>query len=101
MSKPIILMCIAVACIGISVFGEKGTHGKRISSVFRRASDLSFVFYFGLIAMHFESLVLGIGVVVMIVYSAARNWWDDLFREGFRRILRYVFRRNAPSNPQK
>ena len=101
MSKPIILMCVAVACIGISVFGEKGTHGKRISSVFRRASDLSFVFYFGLMAMHFESLVLGIAVVVMIVYSADRSWWDDLFREGFVRLLRYVFRRNAPSNPQK
>ena len=94
-------MCIAVGCIGISVFGEKGTHGKRISSVFRRASDLSFVFYFGLVAMHFESLVLGIGIVVLIVYSADRNWWDDLFREGFKRLLRIVFRRNAPSNPQK
>ena len=101
MSKPLILMFIAVACICISVFGEKGTHGKRISSVFRRASDLSFVFYFGLVAMHFESLVLGIGVVVMIVYSADRNWWDDLFREGFRRLLRFVFRRNAPPDPQK
>jgi hypothetical protein len=51
--------------------------------------------------MHFESLVLGIGVVVMIVYSADRSWWDDLFRKGFWRLLRYVFRRNAPSNPQK
>lgn len=101
MSKPIILMCIAVACIAISVFGEKGTHGKRISSVFRRASDLSFVFYFGLVAMHFESLVLGIAVVALIVYNAARSQWDDLFRKGFRHLLRYVFRRNAPSNPQK
>ena len=94
-------MFIAVVCICISVFGEKGTHGKRISSVFRRATDLSFVFYFGLIAMHFESLVLGIGVVVMIVYSTDRSSWDDLFRKGFWRLLRYVFRRNAPSNPQK
>ena len=52
-------------------------------------------------AMHFESLTLGIAVVVMIVYSADRSWWDDLFREGFRRLLRYVFRRNAPPDPQK
>ena len=101
MSKPLILMCIAVACIGISVFGEKGTQGKRISSVFRRASDLSFVFLFGMVAMHHESVGFGIAVVALIVYNAARSQWDDLFRKGFRHLLRYVFRRNAPSNPHK
>ena len=101
MSKSIILMYIALACICISVLGEKGTRGKRISSVFRRASDLSFVFFFGLMAMRVESVGFGIGVVVLIVYNAARSQWDDLFRKGFRRLVRYVFRRNAPSNPQK
>lgn len=101
MSKSIILMYIALACICISVLGEKGTRGKRISSVFRRASDLSFVFFFGLMAMRVESVGFGIGVVVLIVYNAARSQWDGLFRKGFRRLVSYVFRRNAPSNPQK
>lgn len=101
MSNPIILMCIAVGCICISVFGEKGTHGKRISSVFRRASDLSYVFYFGLMAMYFESLWFTILSVALIVYIAAMSEGNDLFREGFRRLLWFVFRRNAPSNPQK
>ena len=100
MSKPTLLLFIAVACICISVLGEKGTHGKRISSVFRRASELSFVFYFGLTAMHHESVGFGIGVVVLIVYNAARREWDDLFREGFRRVVRSVFRRNSASNPR-
>lgn len=101
MSKPTLLLYIALACICISVLGEKGTRGKHISSVFRRASELSFVFFFGLMAMHFESVGLGIGVVVLIVYNAARSQWDDLFRKGFRRLVSYVVRRNAPSNPQK
>ena len=101
MSKPNLLLFIAVACIWISVLGEKGTHGKSISSVFRRASDLSFVFCFGMVAMHHESVGFGIGVVALIVYNAARREWDDLFRKGIRRLVRYVFRRNAPSNPQK
>ena len=101
MSKPTLLLFIAVACIGISVLGEKGTSGKSIFPVFRRAAELSFVFYGGLMAMHFESLGLGIAVVAAIVYNSARREWDDLFRKGFRHLVRYVFRRNAPSNPQK
>lgn len=39
--------------------------------------------------------------VALIVYDAAENEWNNLFREGLRRLLRCVFRRNAPSNPQK
>ena len=101
MSKPTLLLFIAVACIGISVLGEKATSGKSIFPVFRRAAELSFVFYGGLMAMHFESLGLGIAVVAAIVYNSARREWDDLFRQGFRHLVRYVFRRNAPSNPQK
>ena len=100
MSKPNLLMLIAVACIGISVLGEKGTSGKSIFPVFRRAAELSFVFYGGLMAMHFESLGLGIAVVALIVYNAARREWDDLFRKGFRHLVRYVFRRNSASNPR-
>lgn len=55
----------------------------------------------GMVAMHHESVSFGIAVVVLIVYYAARSQWDDLFRKGFKRLLRYVFQRNAPSNPQK
>ena len=101
MSTPTLLLYIALACICISVLGQMETRGKRISSAFKRASELSFVFYFALTAMHFESVGLGIGVVVLIVYCAARSQWDNMFREGFRRLVRFVFRRNAPSNPQK
>lgn len=69
--------------------------------MFSRASELSFVFCMGMVAMHHESVSFGIAVVVLIVYYAARSQWDDLFRKGFKRLLRYVFQRNAPSNPQK
>ncbi len=101
MSKPILLLYIALTCICISVLGQMGTRGKRISSAFKRASELSFVFFYGMFAVHLESVWLGIGVVVLIVYNAARSQWDDLFRKGFRRLVMFVFRRNAPSNPQK
>ena len=101
MSKPILLLYIALACFCISVLGQMGTRGKRISSAFKRASELSFVFFYGMIAMSSESVWLGIVGVVVIVCYAAGSEWDDLFRKGFRRLVRYVFRRNAPSNPRK
>ena len=101
MTKPTLLIAIAVACFGISVLGEKGTRGKSIFPVFRRAAELSFVFYAGLMAMYFESLGLGIAVIAAIVYCAARREWDDLFGKGVTRLVRYVFRRNAPLNRQK
>ena len=101
MSKPILLLYIALACFYISVLGQMGTRGKRISSAFKRASELSFVFFYGMLAMSSESVWLGIGVVVVIVCYAARTQWDDLFRKGFRHLLRFVFRRNSPLNGQK
>lgn len=101
MSTPTVLIYIALACFCISVFAERGTRGKRISSAFKRASELSFLFFYGMIAMHLESVWLGIVGVVLIVGEAACSEWDDLFRKGFRRLDRYVFRRNAPSNPQR
>ena len=101
MYKSTILILIGVACIGISVLGEKGTRGKRISSVFRRAAELSFVFYGGLMAMHFESLGLGIAVVAAIVYNSARREWDTLISKGVTRLVHYVFRRNSPLNRKR
>ena len=101
MYKSTVIILMGVACFCISVLCEKATSGKSISSVFGRASELSFVFFFGMCAVHLESVWLGIVGVVLIVYYAARSQWDDLFRQGFRRLLRCVFRRNAPSNPQK
>ena len=101
MSKPTLLLFIAVACIGISVLGEKGTSGKSIFPVFRRAAELSFVFYGGLMAMHFESLGLGIAVVAAIVYNSARREWDTLISKGVTCLVHYVFRRNSPLNRKR
>ena len=101
MTKPTLLIFIAVACLAISVLGEKATRGKSIFPVFRRAAELSIVFYAAIMAMYFKSLGLGIMGAVAIVYYAARSEWDGLFRRGFRRLICYVFRRNAPPNLQK
>lgn len=101
LSKETLLIAIGVFLLGIGVLGEKAARGKSIQSVFRRASELSIVFYAGMMAMHFSSLGLGIIAAVAIVYYAARREWDDLFRKGFRHLIGYVFRRNSPSNPQR
>ena len=101
LSKETLLIAIGVFLLGIGVLGEKAARGKSIQSVFRRASELSIVFYAGMMAMHFSSLELGIIAAVAIVYYAARREWDDLFRKGFRRLVCYVFRRNSPPNPQR
>ena len=101
MTKPTLLIAITVACFGISVLGEKATRGKSIFPVFRRASQLSIVFYAGLMAMYFKSLGLGIMGAVAIVYYAARREWDTLIGKGVTRLVRYVFRRNARLNRQK
>ena len=101
MYKSTVIILMGVACFCISVLGEKATSGKSISSAFKRASGLFFVFFYGMLAVYLESVWLGIVGVALILYNAAENEWNNLFREGFKRILRYVFRRNAPSNLQK
>ena len=74
MSTPTLLLYIALACFCISVFAEKGTRGKRISSAFRRASELSFVFFYGMIAMRLESVWLCIvGVCLLCVMPPAAS----------------------------
>ena len=101
MSKPNLLLFIAVACIWISVLGEKGTHGKSISSVFRRSVGFIFciLFWDGRNASRERGVWHRGRCANCIQCRSAR--WDDLFRKGIRRLVRYVFRRNAPSNPQK
>ena len=70
MYKSTIIILMGVACFCVSVLGEKGTSGKSISSAVGRASELSFVFFFGMFAVHLESMWLGIVGVVLIVYYA-------------------------------
>ena len=76
----------------------------RVANPFRpRSESVWFVFciLLWMLAVYLEIVWLGIVGVALIVYDAAENEWNNLFREGFRRILRYVFHRNAPPNPQK
>ena len=101
MYKSTVIILMGVACYCISVLGAKWTSGKSISSAFKRASGLFFVFFYGMLAVYLEIVWLGIVGVALIVYDAAENEWNNLFRQGFRRLLRCVFRRNAPSNSQK
>ena len=52
-------------------------------------------------AMHFESLGLGIAVVAAIVYNSARREWDTLISKGVTCLVHYVFRRNSPLNRKR
>ena len=101
MYKSTLILLIGVACVLISVLAEYGTRGKSMFPVFRRVRELSGAFFWGLLAMRYEKLWFAILSVALIVYIAARSEGADQFRKDFRRFLRYVFRRNAPSNSQK
>lgn len=101
MYKSTLIIWIGVACLVISALAEYGTRGKSTFPLFRRARELSTVFCCSLSAMHYESFLATILVIALIVWIVAMSEGNDLFREGFRRLVRYVFRRNAPSNPQK
>ena len=97
MYKSTLILWIGVACLLISVLAEYGTRGKSTFPVFRRARELSTVFCCALSAMHYESLLATSLVIAFIIWIAAMSEGDDLFRQGFKRLLRNVFRRNRES----